>query len=143
MERGEHVTNPHEHVANPHEHVANVHEYVRNLHEYVTNLSECVANMSRAPTIMSGLRLKRYNVRVHRAAANKLNIETRAARGSVCNALLCRDSVRSGVPFPFSRWQFADILESQSGGDFRNRDHTKFMMAVVNCIKFTIGYGQR
>ena len=31
-----------------------------------------------------------YNVRVHRAAANKLNIETRATRGSVCNALLCR-----------------------------------------------------
>ena len=31
------------------------------------------------------------NVRVHRAAANKLNIENRATRGSVCNALLCRD----------------------------------------------------
>ena len=31
---------------------------------------------------------KRDNVRVHRAAANKLNIESRATRGSVCNALL-------------------------------------------------------
>ena len=28
------------------------------------------------------------NVNVHRAAANSLNIETRAARGSVCNVLL-------------------------------------------------------
>ena len=28
------------------------------------------------------------NVSVHRAAANKLSIETRATRGSVCNALL-------------------------------------------------------
>ena len=74
MERGEHVTNPHEHVANPHEHVANLHEYVTNLHEYVTNLSECVANMSRAPTIMSGLRLKRYNGSDNRCAVIKLTI---------------------------------------------------------------------
>ena len=34
---------------------------------------------------------KRYNVSVHRAAANKLNIENRATRGSVCNALLSGD----------------------------------------------------
>ena len=34
--------------------------------------------------------VKRYNVRVHRAAANKLNIENLATRGSACNALLCR-----------------------------------------------------
>jgi hypothetical protein len=31
------------------------------------------------------------NGSVHRAAANKLNIENRATRGSVCNALLFRD----------------------------------------------------
>ena len=35
-----------------------------------------------------GLKSERDNVRVHRAAANKLNIESRATRGSVCNALL-------------------------------------------------------
>ena len=34
--------------------------------------------------------LKRDNVNVHRAAANKLNIENRATRGSVCNVLLSR-----------------------------------------------------
>ena len=78
MERGEHVTSPHEHVAN--------------LHEYVTNLSECVANMSRAPTIMSGLRLKRYNVNDHRAAANDIVFKSRPARGSVCVVLLFGDS---------------------------------------------------
>ena len=33
------------------------------------------------------------NVRVHRAAANKLNIKSRATRGSVCNALLSRGQV--------------------------------------------------
>ena len=86
MERGEHVTNPHEHVANLHEHVAS-------LHEYVTNQSDCVANMSRAPTIMSGLRLKRYNGNVHRAAANIIVSKSRAARGSVCNVLLSRRSL--------------------------------------------------
>ena len=83
MERGEHVTNPHEHVTNPHEHVAN-------LHEYVTNLSECVANMSRAPTIMSGLRLKRYNVWVHRARTIIYPLHTRPNECSVCIALLYR-----------------------------------------------------
>ena len=77
MERGEHVTNPHEHVTNPHEHVANPHEHVANPHEHVANLSECVANMSRAPTIMSGLRLKRYNDHDHRAGTSNLNIEKR------------------------------------------------------------------
>ena len=34
--------------------------------------------------------LKTDNGSVHRNAANKLNNETRAARGSVCNALLSR-----------------------------------------------------
>ena len=32
--------------------------------------------------------MKSDNVSVHRTAANKLNNETRATRGSVCNALL-------------------------------------------------------
>ena len=36
-------------------------------------------------------RVRRDNVSVHRSAANKLNIKKRATRGSVCNALLCRD----------------------------------------------------
>ena len=36
------------------------------------------------------------NVSVHRAAANKLNNENRATRGSVCNALLSR-AYQSGV----------------------------------------------
>jgi hypothetical protein len=35
-----------------------------------------------------------YNGSVHRAAANKLNNETRATRGSVCNALLSEARVR-------------------------------------------------
>ena len=34
--------------------------------------------------------LESDNVRVHRAAANKLNNKNRVTRGSVCNALLCR-----------------------------------------------------
>ena len=42
--------------------------------------------------------IERYNVRVHRATANKLNIENRATRGSVCNALLCRGSVPHDDP---------------------------------------------
>ena len=100
MERGEHVTNPHEHVTNPHEHVAN-------LHEYVTNLSECVANMSRAPTIMSGLRLKRYNVNVHRAAAKIIVSKNRAARGSVCNVLLSRRFDRAVVVHNYSNFEIA------------------------------------
>ena len=75
MERGEYVTNPHEHVAN--------------LHEYVTNLSECVANMSRASTIMSGLRLKRYNGCDHRAGTIDLQAEKDTRKsGFVCIALL-------------------------------------------------------
>ena len=36
--------------------------------------------------------VKRDNVSVHRAAANKFNNENRATRGSACNALLSRDS---------------------------------------------------
>ena len=73
---------PHEHVTNPHEHVANLHEYVTNLHEYVTNLSECVANMSRAPTIMSGLRLKRYNACRNRARTEGFNFSCRVIERS-------------------------------------------------------------
>ena len=92
MERGEHVTNPHEHVTNPHEHVANPHEHVANPHEHVANLSECVANMSRAPTIMSGLRLKRYNVSDHRAGTIDLQAEKSTRKsGFACIALLSRD----------------------------------------------------
>ena len=38
--------------------------------------------------VLSIINLRSDNVNVHRAAANKLTNETRAARGSVCNALL-------------------------------------------------------
>ena len=41
--------------------------------------------------------VRRDNVNVHRAAANKLNIESRAARGSVCNVLLSRGSVSESL----------------------------------------------
>ena len=41
-----------------------------------------------AVAISIGQDMERDNVRVHRVAANSLNIETRATRGSVCNALL-------------------------------------------------------
>ena len=72
MERGEYFTNPHEHVTN--------------LHEYVTNLSECVANMS-------GLRLKRYNVSDHRAAAKVLQAEKAARPAAPCASYCYPDGV--------------------------------------------------
>ena len=83
MERGEYFTNPHEHVAN--------------LNEYVANQSERVANMLRAPTIMSGLRLKRYNGRDHRVATNKLNIKTCDNRDFGASHGY-HDSLRGGLP---------------------------------------------
>ena len=38
---------------------------------------------------------ERDNVNVHRAAANSIVFKSRAARGSVCNVLLCRVSTHS------------------------------------------------
>ena len=38
------------------------------------------------------------NVNVHRAAAKIIVFKSRAARGSVCNVLLCRDLYYRGMP---------------------------------------------
>ena len=66
----------------------------------------------------------RDNGNVHRAAANKLNIQNRATRGSVCNALLsggldsfimdCRRCLLAG-PLKIKPWlQFASNHVRQS-----------------------------
>jgi hypothetical protein len=55
------------------------------------------------------------NGSVHRAAANKLNNETRATRGSVCNALLSRLAAKRrgiNVPTIVSRRQSSSISEN-------------------------------
>ena len=67
MERGEYFTNPHEHVA---------------------NLNEYVANQSERQRSCQCLRLKRYNVNVHRAAAKILQAE-KAARPAAPRATYC------------------------------------------------------
>ena len=73
-------------------------EHVPALGENVFALGENVLSANEHVTMVSP-----HNVGVHRAAANKLNNENRATRGSVCNALLCGDC---DVPQPLACDQF-------------------------------------
>ena len=80
---------------------------------------------------------KAHNVRVHRAAANKLNNETRATRGSVCNALLSsRFSWQDDIHAENCRGNFAVVPFIKIKPDFCSSNSNAFGnpdRAMKNC----------